>query len=116
MCLLIGIGCLNEIESVRRRIEAEGRPVFGIERCLQILCCPFAFSNKDQAADHGSDLMVQERARGDFDFQFLAKAPHDNAVDRLNGAGGLAVDRPEGREIMRTDKELCGIMHGFMVQ
>lgn len=116
MCLLIGIGCLNEIESVRRRIEAEGRPVFGVERSFQIVRRPFAFTNKHKAADHGTHLMVEERARGDLDFHFFAKAADDHAVDGFDRAGRLAVDRPEGREIMRTDKELCGIMHGFMVQ
>ena len=59
--------------------------------------------------------MVQEGARGDLHFQFFAKAAHDHPVDGLDRAGGLAVDRPEGREVMRTHKDLRGIVHGFMV-
>lgn len=116
MCLLNGIGCLNEIEPVRRGIEAERGPVFGLKRALQIIYRPFAFTNEHEAADHGTHLMVEERARGDFNFQFVAKAADNHAVDGFDGAGGLAVDGPEGCEIMRADKDLCGIVHGFLVQ
>ena len=106
----------DEIESLAWRIEAQRLPVTRGERFADLLLAPAAHADQRKAANHRTDLMVQERTRRGADVHFLANAFDAEQVERLFRALGLAVHRPERGEVMAPDECLGRTVHRFGIE
>ena len=60
--------------------------------------------------------MMKEAARRGLDPDFLADAADVEAIERLDRALGLAVDRAEGREIVVSDEMRRALLHRLDVE
>ena len=68
------VDCLDEIEPVRRRVEAQRRAVARLQRLSHIVRLPLPAPDHRQAADHRAHLVVEEAARGGRDVDLVADA------------------------------------------
>src|SRR5688500_13729962 len=66
---------LDEIQPLRRRVQAERGPIPRFQRRPQIRRAPFAPADQLQAADHRAHLVVEEGARRRLYEDGLALAP-----------------------------------------
>ena len=95
---------LDEIEAVRRRVEAERGAVARFQRLAHILRLPLAAADQREAADHRAHLVVEEAARRGLDVDLLADAADVEPVERLDRAVRLAMGRAEGGEVVAADE------------
>src|SRR3954462_3531814 len=103
---------LDEIEAVRRRIEAERGAIAGFKRLAHIVGLPLAATDHRQAPDHRADLVVEEAARRRFDADLVAVTSNLESVERLYRAVGLAMGRAKGGEVVTSDEVRCAFLHG----
>ena len=59
--------------------------------------------------------MVQERQGRGFDNDMVTFAPHVQAIEGFEWAGGLTGGGAKGREIMQADQQLGRFVHGLRI-
>ena len=69
-----------------------------------------------QRADHRTNLMMEETARGGVDQNEIVLAPDVQQIKRFDRILRLAMDRSEGGEIVQADQRLRGPMHRLRVE
>ena len=101
------IHSLDEIQPLRRCIEAE----FGTVPCFKcpanIVRLPLTSPDERQAPDHRPHLVMKEASSSGTDVDFVADPFDSQAVERLHRTFRLAMHRPERREVVSAD-EHCG--------
>ena len=108
---LVPIADTDQIEATRGCHRAALGPVARRERPFQVVGAPLALTHELEAADHRTHLVVQERAGGRVDPDFVAFACDVEAIERAQWRVRLAPGGTESREIVAADNPLCRLLH-----